>query len=189
LEKVNDPHDLGMLIRTAKALGWNGIYLTNKSGDVYNSFAQIVSKFHSLTWPYIYGSSDELREFLCENELKLLVAEPPGPNLQTVSQVFCKSDNRIFSSTEKSEKNDDIIKTSLVFWNGKSSDSSELKLASKIALFLSRDLKSGKRDNECAISIENEMRVGINAPFIDVPSAGSIIMWELNRITTNFKSI
>ncbi|KAF0537232.1 hypothetical protein F8M41_008646 [Gigaspora margarita] len=37
-----------------------------------------------------------------------------------------------------------------------------------------RELKSGRRDNETSISIENEMRVGINAPFIDVPSAGKL---------------
>ncbi|CAG8713430.1 6409_t:CDS:1 [Gigaspora margarita] len=189
LEKVNDPHDLGMLTRSTKALGWNGIYLTNKSGDVYNSFAQIVSKSHSLTWPYIYGSSEELRKFLCDNELKLLIAEPLKQDLQAISQVFCKSDNSIFTRTEELEQHDDIIKTPLIFWNGNTSDSSELKLPSRIALLLSRELKSGRRDNETSISIENEMRVGINAPFIDVPSAGSIIMWELNRITASSKNI
>ncbi|CAG8806837.1 17334_t:CDS:1, partial [Dentiscutata erythropus] len=185
LEKVNDPYDLGMLVRSAKALGWSGLYLTNKSGDVYNSFAQKVSKSHSLTWPYIYGSSEELCKFLYDNELKLLIAEPPKQELQAISQVFCKSNNRISTCTEELEQHDDIIKTSLLFWNSNTSDLSELKLPSRIALLLSRELKSGRRDNENSISIENEMRVGINAPFIDVPSAGSIIMWELNRITAN----
>ncbi|CAG8714601.1 15413_t:CDS:1 [Racocetra persica] len=189
LEKVNDPYDLGMLIRSVKALGWDGLYLTNKSGDVYNGFAQIVSKFHSLTWPYIYGSSEELRKFLHDNELKLLIAEPPKQNLQTISQVVCKSDNRIFTSTEKLEQHDDMIKTPLLFWKGGTSDLSELQLPSRIALLLSRELKSGRRNNESAISIDDEMSVGINAPFIDVPSAGSIIMWELNRITANSKNV
>ncbi|KAF0537225.1 hypothetical protein F8M41_008639 [Gigaspora margarita] len=160
LEKVNDPHDLGTLQKL-----WD--IFDQQKWDVYN----------------------KLRKFLCDNELKLLIAEPPKQDLQAISQVFCKSDNRIFTRTEELEQHDDIIKTSLIFWNGNTSDSSELKLPSRIALLLSRELKSERRDNETSISIENEIRVGINAPFIGVPSAGGIIMWEFNRITASSKNI
>ncbi|CAG8513732.1 14177_t:CDS:1, partial [Acaulospora morrowiae] len=46
LENVNDAYDLGMLIRSAKAMGWQGVYLINKSGDVYNDFVLRTSDFH-----------------------------------------------------------------------------------------------------------------------------------------------
>ncbi|CAG8487602.1 14878_t:CDS:1, partial [Acaulospora colombiana] len=174
LENVNDASDLGMLIRSAKALGWKGIYLINKSGDVYNDFVQRTSDFHSLTLPYIYGTLEELQEFLATNEMMIIYAKKPTTEISSGPQFIRKSDMII---TSEQTDQDDVVETRLKFWYSREKDQ-EIRFPSRFALFLS--------DAYTPTSLPEVLKVGVDASNMSIPSTGSLLMWELNRIMENF---
>lgn len=78
LNQINDPGNLGTLIRTALALGWQGVFLIGDSCDPYNEKALRAAKGATLKIPIIEGSFEELLELAKANEWTILSADMNG---------------------------------------------------------------------------------------------------------------
>lgn len=78
LDGVSDPGNLGTLLRTAKALGWDGAFLTAGSADPYNEKAIRAAKGATFTLPWRQGSFEELAEIVQKNNMTLFAADAAG---------------------------------------------------------------------------------------------------------------
>lgn len=77
-DQINDPGNLGTLLRTALALGWEGVYLLNNCCDVYNEKALRAAKGATFKIPLAQGSWTELNTLIENNKLVSLVADMHG---------------------------------------------------------------------------------------------------------------
>ncbi|MCP5505435.1 MAG: RNA methyltransferase [Chlamydiales bacterium] len=80
LDGVSDPGNVGTLIRTALALGFEGIFLTVGSADPFMDKALRASKGASLHLPIQIGTEGELLTLIEENHLSPYVADSKGKN-------------------------------------------------------------------------------------------------------------
>ncbi|KAG1454457.1 hypothetical protein G6F56_007316 [Rhizopus delemar] len=166
-DRVNDPESLGILVRTAKGLGWDSGIVTSDHSDLYNDTTIRASKIASLTWPHIMVGVDRLSDFLKKHNITPVVAN-----------VLPKDTQEEAWSPEFGHVNIKDIKSGSGVWfwnlNGK-----EPKVPKKMALILSC-MHGGLHtsfDNDIRVSIPLEP--GVNS--LNVAAAGSIIMTELNR--------
>lgn len=81
LDGVSDPGNVGTLIRTALALGFEGIFLTPGSADPFMDKALRASKGASLHLPIQMGTEEELLSLINENHLTPYVADSKGENV------------------------------------------------------------------------------------------------------------
>ena len=84
LDGINDPGNMGTLIRTALALGWDGVFLLESSCDPFNDKALRASKGAVFRLPIQWGNWEELKKIIDKNALQLLVADIEGENYRTV---------------------------------------------------------------------------------------------------------
>ncbi len=82
LDRISDPGNLGTLLRTALALGWEGVFLTPHSADPFNDKAIRASKGACFFLPLQEGTYEELEELLKENQMTAYVADLQGTSLQ-----------------------------------------------------------------------------------------------------------
>ncbi|CAG8625734.1 5174_t:CDS:1, partial [Acaulospora morrowiae] len=129
-----------------------------------------------LTLPFIYGTPEGLQEFLSTNEMVMIYASKPPMDVLPGPRFIRKSD-RIITS-EQTER-DDMIKTSLKFWHSGNKER-EMRFPTRLALFLS-DAYSPK-------SFDDVLKIGVDGKNMNVPAAGSVLMWELNRIIGNIRN-
>lgn len=80
-EKLNDPGNLGTLIRTALALGWDGIFVIDESCDPYNEKALRASKGAIFRIPIGFGGWKDLEKIIKNNGLKPLAADMHGVSM------------------------------------------------------------------------------------------------------------
>ena len=85
LDEVNDPGNLGTLIRTALALGWEGAYLLNNSCDPYNDKALRAAKGATFRLPLQRGNWKELEQLITLNQLDPIVADIDGTPIENVT--------------------------------------------------------------------------------------------------------
>jgi len=85
LDGISDPGNLGTLIRTALALGWEGVFLTENCADLFNDKALRSAKGATFRLPYRQGSREELVAFLKGEKRSVLVADMHGPPLPEIS--------------------------------------------------------------------------------------------------------
>lgn len=78
LDGVSDPGNVGTLIRTALALGFEGVFLTSGSADPFNDKALRASKGAALHLPIQIGTKEELMTLIDENQLTPYVADSKG---------------------------------------------------------------------------------------------------------------
>lgn len=83
LDQIKDPGNVGTIFRTALALGWDGIYVTEGSADPYNDKALRASRGASLVIPWQEGSWDELKK-LCQGR-HVVIADIQGEPLSQIS--------------------------------------------------------------------------------------------------------
>lgn len=86
---VSDPGNLGTILRTALALGWEGIFLTNSCCDPFNDKALRAAKGATFRIPMAMGSWNQLESMIEKQHWKPLVAdingEPP--------EKYCQEEN------------------------------------------------------------------------------------------------
>jgi TrmH family RNA methyltransferase len=78
LDGVSDPGNLGTLIRTALALGWEGIYLLDNCCDPFNDKALRAAKGATFKIPLNSGNWDKLKQLASEQKLPLYGADVQG---------------------------------------------------------------------------------------------------------------
>ncbi|KAI9359136.1 Alpha/beta knot methyltransferase [Pilaira anomala] len=170
LDKISDPGNLGTLVRTANALGWNSGLVTSHSCDMYNDKTLRASRALSLTWNFKQVSLPTAIQNLKENGFTPIVADMI-PNNHHIE----------FWSPELGISNTVKPGTGVWFWNFKKDQAPLKELPKKIALILSSE-------HHGVNGFDDEIRVSIpmnsSVESLNVASAGSIIMNELNRYLT-----
>ena len=81
LDGISDPGNLGTLLRTACALGWDGVFLTRGSTDPYNEKALRAAKGATFTLPWKCGTREELSALLQSRAMTVLAADTSGTDL------------------------------------------------------------------------------------------------------------
>lgn len=75
---VSDPGNMGTLLRSALALGWEGAFILNHSCDPYNDKAIRAAKGATFRLPLTTGSWNELQQLIEMNHLDPLAADMKG---------------------------------------------------------------------------------------------------------------
>lgn len=76
LEGVQDPGNLGTLVRSALAFGWDGIFLLPGCCDPFNDKALRASRGASFQIPIVSGEWNHLEAFRREFQMKILAGYP-----------------------------------------------------------------------------------------------------------------
>lgn len=87
LDGVNDPGNLGTILRTALALGWEGIFFLDESCDPYNEKALRASRGAVFKLPMMYGNWKDLQKIVNENKLSAYVADTHGTPFDQISSA------------------------------------------------------------------------------------------------------
>jgi len=82
LDGVSDPGNLGTLLRSALALGWEGAFITSSSADPFNDKALRAAKGATFRLPIQIGTLDELEELIRANHASVCIADLEGRPLQ-----------------------------------------------------------------------------------------------------------
>lgn len=83
---INDPGNLGTLLRTALAFDWDGVYLINPICDPYNDKALRAAKGATFRLPICQGSWDDLLALANKNNLNLWAADLKGKAVDEVAK-------------------------------------------------------------------------------------------------------
>jgi len=78
LDKIQDPGNLGTLIRTALAFGFEGLFMISGGVDLFNEKVLRATKGASLFIPYREGKAEELLEFQRKHSLPLFSGDLKG---------------------------------------------------------------------------------------------------------------
>lgn len=85
LDGLADPGNVGTILRTAVALGWDGAFLTPNTADPFNDKALRAARGAPLFLPLRQGSWEELTELVRSNQMTVYVADVEGKELQEAS--------------------------------------------------------------------------------------------------------
>lgn len=84
LDGISDPGNLGTLIRTALALGWEGIYLLPSCCDPYNEKAIRSARGAHFRIPIDQGNEEKLKLLIKDNQLDPWVADLHGTSTENI---------------------------------------------------------------------------------------------------------
>ena len=87
LENINDPGNMGTLIRTAIALRWDAVILVGDCVDPYNEKALRAAKGATFRMPVVKKTWEELKTFLEERKMPLYIADMGGRNASDVKRL------------------------------------------------------------------------------------------------------
>lgn len=79
---ISDPGNLGTLLRSALALGWEGVFILSNSCDPYNDKALRAAKGATFRMPIAYGHWSDLKKIISQNKLQPLAADIKGANIE-----------------------------------------------------------------------------------------------------------
>jgi TrmH family RNA methyltransferase len=85
LDALSDPGNVGTVLRTAVALGWEGAFLTPKTADPYNDKALRAARGAPLFLPLRQGSYDDLKKLVQTNRMNVYIADVEGKKLTDVA--------------------------------------------------------------------------------------------------------
>lgn len=127
LENIQDPGNLGTILRTAKAMGFDGVHLTGNCADPFNQKAISASKGCAFTMPLGCGEIDHLSE-----RFHFYAADMKGDDITTIS--FQKPYALIFGN-EGSGISDPLKKASSMVAIELQNEVESLNVASAAAIF------------------------------------------------------
>lgn len=81
LDGITDPGNMGTLLRSALALGWEGVVITPSSVDPFNDKALRAAKGASFKLPLHYASWEELQDLFSSQSWRILAADVKGAEL------------------------------------------------------------------------------------------------------------
>jgi TrmH family RNA methyltransferase len=82
LDGISDPGNLGTLLRTALALGWEGAFITCGSTDPFNEKAIRSAKGATFKLPLRSGTWEELKNLLQKKQFTLFAADAKGQDIK-----------------------------------------------------------------------------------------------------------
>lgn len=86
LDRINDPGNLGTLLRTAFALGWCGCFLLPETVDPFHEKALRASRGASFYLPHRFISWEDLMQFSEKHNMPLLAADVNGTHPEKLLQ-------------------------------------------------------------------------------------------------------
>lgn len=87
LDGIADPGNLGTLLRTALALGWDGAFLTEECVDPFNEKALRAAKGATFSLPLRMGTTEELLALIESEGYRAWVADMDGTPLPEVERT------------------------------------------------------------------------------------------------------
>lgn len=84
LDGVSDPGNLGTILRTALALGWDGAFIVDESCDPFNDKALRAARGATFRLPIGRGSWQDLMQIINSNHLRPLVGDLHGTALTDI---------------------------------------------------------------------------------------------------------
>jgi len=78
IDSINDPGNLGSILRTALALGWDGAFIVGETCDPYNEKAIRAARGATFKLPIQQGSWQDLEKLISDNKLLPLAADIEG---------------------------------------------------------------------------------------------------------------
>lgn len=88
LEGVQDPGNLGTLLRSALAFGWQAVYLLPGCCDPFNDKAVRASRGAAFRIPMAHGDWDDLDALIKRHDMVAVAAQPHAPSLPDGSKVL-----------------------------------------------------------------------------------------------------
>lgn len=85
LDRVSDPGNVGTLLRSALAFGWQGVYLIEGSCDPFNDKALRAAKGATFRIPWRMGSWKDLRSAFPQDAVRFLAADLEGSFPETLA--------------------------------------------------------------------------------------------------------
>ncbi|KAG0168438.1 hypothetical protein DFQ28_004831 [Apophysomyces sp. BC1034] len=168
-DHVNDPGNLGTLVRTAKGLGWNQGLITTGTCDLYNDKTIRASRAMSLRWPHKLIPIPRLVEFLKSYNMTPVVADMIPSDGSRGSDLWSPTKGAIGEGKMPSPS------SGIWFWNFKGKPQ---EFPKRPALILSSEHKGAQGlDDELRVSVP--MTAGVES--LNVASVGSMLMYELNQ--------
>lgn len=86
LDGINDPGNMGTILRTALALGWEAVFITEGSCDPYNDKAIRAAKGATFKIPLMIGKWENLNPMIASGKWQLLAADLTGVKLGKVPE-------------------------------------------------------------------------------------------------------
>ncbi|KAF8927052.1 hypothetical protein EDD21DRAFT_386211 [Dissophora ornata] len=202
LDQISDPGNMGLIIRSAKALSWDAAWHTPGTVDQYNDKVVRASRALCLDWPTKTAGWKELEQFLENHGLTLLVADMVPRSISHPS--LQQEQNRIASQKFVDPYN-------LVWWNWPSS-LPQTHIPERMALVMSSEhhgvraaaTKPGSKTNKPTSATNNgeeqeakarlmSKAIRVSIPMnpavesMNVAAAATAMMWELNRAANEIK--
>jgi len=85
LDNVSDPGNLGTLLRSALAFGWDGAFVLGKSADPFNDKALRASKGAVFRLPLAWGDEDAFHSLLSAKKWEIFGADMKGKPLHAIA--------------------------------------------------------------------------------------------------------
>jgi TrmH family RNA methyltransferase len=86
LDRVSDPGNMGTLLRTALALGWEGAFILEESCDPFNEKAIRAARGATFRLPTATGNWENLLKIIKQNQLTPFAADLEGKNPQKIKE-------------------------------------------------------------------------------------------------------
>jgi TrmH family RNA methyltransferase len=107
---IADPGNLGTLLRTALALGWEGVFLAPNCTDPFNDKALRAAKGATFRLPMQTGSWDDLKKMIRDKKIQPYVADMKG---KSIEELKCKPPLMLILSNESLGASDEAKEISL----------------------------------------------------------------------------
>lgn len=84
LDCISDPGNMGTLLRTALAFGWEGVFILDGSCDHYNEKVLRAARGAHFKLPIRKGSVDDLQQLIKKQQYQVLIADLKGENPEAI---------------------------------------------------------------------------------------------------------
>ncbi len=133
LDGINDPGNLGTLIRTALALGWQAVFLLGSCCDPFNDKAIRAAKGATFRLPIVKGTFSDFEAMIDTYVLTPRVADLEGENVRTLSS---QENVALIMGSESHGPSEEVKKIAKKITIPISSDTDSLNVASAGAVLM-----------------------------------------------------
>lgn len=87
LDRCQDPGNLGTLLRTSIALGWDGVFLTHGCADPFNEKSIRASRGACFKLPLGHGTVEDWKEVVSQHHFVCIAADLTGQKDNTIENI------------------------------------------------------------------------------------------------------
>jgi len=91
LDRIRISRNVGLIVRSARALGFELIYLTHGTADIFSHGSFAASEGAVYGFPTIYGKAEDLLSICKQNQILTCVAHTTGDDPETIFVKNAKS--------------------------------------------------------------------------------------------------